>query len=155
MLYRAGFQPWPVLKTLFTSLPLWLAFSKSAPLLSVVFVLTVFIFSPVHIVSVIACSICLFVYLLACLTGTVSVEQVDGIEWCAGCAVVFRCPNTHVNGPDGSLRFLEMTPAVNCAQRLSRTVYLFCFLWRCGPNAGHGLLILEVSRSHMTTHHSR
>ena len=23
------------------------------------------------------------------------------------------------------------------------------------PNAGHGLLILEVSRSHKTTHHSR
>ena len=23
------------------------------------------------------------------------------------------------------------------------------------PNAGHGLLILEVSRSHITTHHSR
>jgi hypothetical protein len=23
------------------------------------------------------------------------------------------------------------------------------------PNAGHGLLILEVSRSHTTTHHSR
>jgi len=23
------------------------------------------------------------------------------------------------------------------------------------PNAGHGLLILEVARSHITTHHSR
>jgi hypothetical protein len=23
------------------------------------------------------------------------------------------------------------------------------------PNAGHGLLILDVSRSHTTTHHSR
>jgi len=23
------------------------------------------------------------------------------------------------------------------------------------PNAGHGLLILEVSRSHTTTHHNR
>jgi hypothetical protein len=23
------------------------------------------------------------------------------------------------------------------------------------PNAGHGLLILQVSRSHTTTHHSR
>jgi len=23
------------------------------------------------------------------------------------------------------------------------------------PNAGHGLLILEISRSHATTHHSR
>jgi len=63
-------------------------------------------------------------------------------------------------------------------------VFLFCFLWRCSPtramaspflrfldhtqrritvfffvalrpNAGHGLPILEVSRSHTTTHHSR
>ena len=34
-------------------------------------------------------------------------------------------------------------------------LFIFVFLWRCGPNAGHGLLILEVSRSHTTTHHSR
>jgi hypothetical protein len=30
--------------------------------------------------------------------------------------------------------------------------YLFIVTLR--PNAGHGLLILEVSRSHITTHHS-
>ena len=29
------------------------------------------------------------------------------------------------------------------------------FLVALRPNAGHGLLILEVSRSHTTTHHSR
>jgi len=29
------------------------------------------------------------------------------------------------------------------------------FLWRCDPTRGHGLLILEVSRSHATTHNSR
>jgi len=32
------------------------------------------------------------------------------------------------------------------------TFFLPVALW---PNAGHGLLILEVSRSHTTTHHSR
>jgi len=31
----------------------------------------------------------------------------------------------------------------------------FCFAVALRPNAGHGLLILEVSRSHTTTHHSR
>jgi len=34
-------------------------------------------------------------------------------------------------------------------------IYIFSPLWRCDPNAGHCLLILEVSRSHTTTHHSR
>jgi len=29
------------------------------------------------------------------------------------------------------------------------------FFMALRPNAGHGLLILEVSRSHSTTHHSR
>ena len=32
--------------------------------------------------------------------------------------------------------------------------YIF-FTVALRPNAGHGLLILEVSRSHTTTHHSR
>jgi hypothetical protein len=32
---------------------------------------------------------------------------------------------------------------------------LFFFAVALRPNAGHGLLILEVSRSHTTTHHSR
>jgi len=31
----------------------------------------------------------------------------------------------------------------------------FFFSVALRPNAGHGLLILEVSRSHTTTHHSR
>ena len=31
----------------------------------------------------------------------------------------------------------------------------FFFFVALRPNAGHGLLILEVSRSHTTTHHSR
>jgi hypothetical protein len=33
-----------------------------------------------------------------------------------------------------------------------RVIYFFVALL---SNAGHGLLILEVSRSHTTTHHSR
>jgi len=31
----------------------------------------------------------------------------------------------------------------------------FFFIVALRPNAGHGLLILEVSRSHTTTHYSR
>ena len=31
----------------------------------------------------------------------------------------------------------------------------FFFAVALRPNAGHGLLILDVSRSHTTTHHSR
>ena len=34
-------------------------------------------------------------------------------------------------------------------------IYLFIFAVALRPNASHGLLILEVSRSHTTTHHSR
>ena len=34
-------------------------------------------------------------------------------------------------------------------------IYIFFFSVALRPNAGHGLLILEVSRSHTTTHHSR
>jgi len=34
-------------------------------------------------------------------------------------------------------------------------IYLFIFAVALRPNAGHGLLVLEVSRSHTTTHHSR
>jgi hypothetical protein len=33
--------------------------------------------------------------------------------------------------------------------------FTFYFFVALRPNAGHGLLILEVSRSHITTHHSR
>ena len=36
-----------------------------------------------------------------------------------------------------------------------RCMYFFFFPMALRPNAGHGLLILEVSRSHTTTHHSR
>ena len=39
-----------------------------------------------------------------------------------------------------------------CVLLATRT---FSLLWCCGTNAGHGLLIHEVSRSHTTTHHSR
>ena len=38
----------------------------------------------------------------------------------------------------------------NCA-----IVSLFFFAVALRPDAGHSLLILEVSRSHTTTHHSR
>ena len=33
--------------------------------------------------------------------------------------------------------------------------FFFIFAVALRPNAGHGLLILEISRSHTTTHHSR
>ena len=33
--------------------------------------------------------------------------------------------------------------------------FFFLFSVALRPHAGHGLLILEVSRSHTTTHHSR
>jgi hypothetical protein len=33
--------------------------------------------------------------------------------------------------------------------------FVFCFFVALRANAGHGVLILEVSRSHITTHHSR
>jgi len=34
-------------------------------------------------------------------------------------------------------------------------IFVFVFYVALRPNAGHGHLILEVSRSHTTTHHSR
>jgi len=41
----------------------------------------------------------------------------------------------------------------------SHIVYIFYFLFffavTLRPNVGHGLLILDVSRSHTTTHHSQ
>jgi hypothetical protein len=36
-----------------------------------------------------------------------------------------------------------------------KTIYFFIFAVALRPNAGHGLLILEASRSHTTTHHRR
>ena len=36
-----------------------------------------------------------------------------------------------------------------------KNIYTFFFLVALRPNAGHGLLILEVSTSHTATHHSR
>jgi hypothetical protein len=37
----------------------------------------------------------------------------------------------------------------------SHIIVQFYFAVALRPNAGHGLLILEVSRSHTMTHHSR
>jgi hypothetical protein len=34
-------------------------------------------------------------------------------------------------------------------------IYIYIYPMALRPDAGHGLLILEVSRSHTTTHHSR
>ena len=39
--------------------------------------------------------------------------------------------------------------------RENQNTFHFFFAVALRPNAGHGLLILEVSRSHTTTHHSR
>jgi len=36
-----------------------------------------------------------------------------------------------------------------------KSVRVVIFFVALRPNADHGLLILEVSRSHITTHHSR
>jgi hypothetical protein len=38
-----------------------------------------------------------------------------------------------------------------CAVNISQSIFFMALR----PNAGHGLLILEVSRSHTTTRHSR
>ena len=39
--------------------------------------------------------------------------------------------------------------------RISTQSIVTFFAVALRPNAGHGLLILEISRSHTTTHHSR
>jgi hypothetical protein len=49
-------------------------------------------------------------------------------------------------------RFLKVNPAF-FTYFVSLKYYIFFVALR--PNAGHGLLILEVSRSHTTAHHSR
>ena len=47
-------------------------------------------------------------------------------------------------------------PEANCFLLHSLFIFeLFFFTVALRSNAGHGLLILEVSRSHTTTHHSR
>jgi len=38
---------------------------------------------------------------------------------------------------------------------INKYTYIYFFLLALRPNAGHGLLIHEVSRSHTATHHSR
>ena len=40
-------------------------------------------------------------------------------------------------------------------QNCNCDIYVIFFFVALRPNAGHGPLILEVSRSHTTTHHSR
>jgi len=42
-----------------------------------------------------------------------------------------------------------------CVNYQVTLITLFFFAVALRPNAGHGLLILEISRSHTTTHHSR
>ena len=55
--------------------------------------------------------------------------------------------------------FKELTDTkrlqLDCARDTSCHGKYFFFSMALRPNAGHGLLILEVSRSHTTTHHSR
>ena len=43
----------------------------------------------------------------------------------------------------------------NTKENLYKTNVVFFFAVALRPTASHGLLILEVSRSHTTTHHSR
>ena len=65
---------------------------------------------------------------------------------------------------DATLILVDASPSSNSLTYTSKRCQKDQFLWHrryfffsCGaaPNAGHGLLILEVSRSHTTTHHSR
>jgi hypothetical protein len=53
---------------------------------------------------------------------------------------------------------IYMRGAATCfgSSQPSSVSYYMCFFYGAlRPNAGHGLLIFEVSRSHTTTHHSR
>ena len=60
-----------------------------------------------------------------------------------------------------SLVFMnDITPthSVRCestAEFPKKNVFIYFFCVALRPNVGHGLLNLEVSRSHTTTHHSR
>jgi len=55
--------------------------------------------------------------------------------------------------PDGSRTGLVLASGEK--RDATSDVSLFFSPVALRPNAGHGLLILEVSRSHTTTHHSR
>ena len=58
---------------------------------------------------------------------------------------------------DGNLLnydFIRNRRALNLKRDIGSTLF-FCFPVALRPNAGHGLLINEVSRSHTTTHHNR
>ena len=56
------------------------------------------------------------------------------------------------------IRVLHNNSIANTLWSFLTYKFLICVLFfsvALRPNAGHGLLILEVSRSHTTTHHSR
>ena len=59
-----------------------------------------------------------------------------------------------IRTPDRPARS-TLTTQVTLPQLKITTTLLIFFPVVMWPNAGHGLLILEVSRSHTTTHHSR
>jgi len=46
-------------------------------------------------------------------------------------------------------------PLISLIFQLVHFFFLLLFAVALRPNAGHGLFILDVSRSHTTTHHSR
>ena len=52
-----------------------------------------------------------------------------------------------------NLRQYDSHHTSTISHNVTQTTHLFVLALR--PNAGHGLLILDVSRSHTTTHHSR
>ena len=59
---------------------------------------------------------------------------------------------------NGDYMFTQRPPTLKCIVKtgcLSQTPTPFFFTVVLRPNAGHGLLILEVSKSHTRTHHSR
>jgi len=54
----------------------------------------------------------------------------------------------------GSFLYHEVPSTAFYPELHNHTSFTF-FSVALRPNAGHGLLILDVSRSHTTTHHSR
>ena len=86
--------------------------------------------------------LCVFVLIL------LTVIKLNSLKW-AGFVVRMRdnrnIRRVLVGKAEGRRRFVRL--------RLRSKIFFFAVALR--PNTGHGLLILEVSRSHTTTHHSR
>ena len=81
-------------------------------------------------------------------------ERVDEHYCSTGPYSLLRLTRKILNGHMSYLTFNTSIPILNKA--LYQFVpFRFFFSVALRPNAGHGLLILEVSKSHTATHHSR